>query len=268
MGGEGEGGRCEREGEREGEREERGRKKGGERERGGSRGSNILSSEAGESLRHEGNKVATPSSVMMMCREADRRMVMRSPCADAALDPPLWIVPSKARSLSASASFSASPSESIISLKTQSLSSQSTRIGVTEIKVPLGYCRSGWDTRGLGWRIHWGVEIAESSTNKQMMMSFICSCRNKTEEPSSIYTLRKVPTIRGSLEGLTLMISRSRMVLAWPTPHTTPFFLPPEDPFPVLLRHNSTPLWEPDPALARRPRQQQAGHIINHHGSI
>ena len=47
--------------------------------------------------------------------------------------------------------------------------------------------------------------------------------------------------------------------LSWPTPHTTRFFLPPEDPFPVLLRHNSTPLWEPDPALARLPRQQQAG---------
>jgi hypothetical protein len=47
--------------------------------------------------------------------------------------------------------------------------------------------------------------------------------------------------------------------LSWPTPHTTPFFLPPEDPFPVLLRHNSTPLWEPDPTLARRLRQQQAG---------
>ena len=47
--------------------------------------------------------------------------------------------------------------------------------------------------------------------------------------------------------------------LSWPTPHTTPLFLPPEDPFPVLLRHNSTPPWEPDPALARRQRQQQAG---------
>jgi hypothetical protein len=47
--------------------------------------------------------------------------------------------------------------------------------------------------------------------------------------------------------------------LSWPTPHTTPFFLPPEDPFPVLLSHNSTPLWEPDPSLARRQRQQQAG---------
>ena len=47
--------------------------------------------------------------------------------------------------------------------------------------------------------------------------------------------------------------------LSWTTPHTTPFFLPHKDPFPVLLRHNSTPLREPDPALARRPRQQQAG---------
>ena len=39
-----------------------------------------------------------------------------------------------------------------------------------------------------------------------MMMSFICSYRNKKEEPSSIYTLRKVRAIRGCLEGLTLMI--------------------------------------------------------------
>jgi hypothetical protein len=75
-----------------------------------------------------------------------------------------------------------------------------------------------------------------------------------------MYTLRRVRTIKGCLEGLTLMKSTSRMVLASPGPLlTTPFFLPPEDPFPVLLRHNSTSLWEPDPALARRPRQQQAG---------
>ena len=39
-----------------------------------------------------------------------------------------------------------------------------------------------------------------------MMMSFICSCRNRKEEPISIYTFRKVRTIRGCLEGLTLMI--------------------------------------------------------------
>jgi len=60
---EGEGGRGEREEgvrgrergrERKEARKERGRKGGGERERGGSRGSNILSSESGESLRHVG----------------------------------------------------------------------------------------------------------------------------------------------------------------------------------------------------------------------
>jgi hypothetical protein len=50
--------------------------------------------------------------------------------------------------------------------------------------------------------------------------------------------------------------------LSWPTPHTTPFFLPPEDPCPVLLRHNPTPLWEPDPAPARRQRQEQEGTAI------
>jgi hypothetical protein len=33
------------------------------------------------------------------------------------------------------------------------------------------------------------------------MMSFICSCRNKIEEPSSIDTLRKVRTIRGITGG-------------------------------------------------------------------
>ena len=30
---------------------------------------------------------------------------------------------------------------------------------------------------------------------QMMMMSFICSCRNKKEEQRSIYTLRKVRTI-------------------------------------------------------------------------
>ena len=49
-------------------------------------------------------------------------------------------------------------------------------------------------TRGLGWRIHCGVEVTESSTNKQHI----------------IIT-------------------------------TTPFFFPPEDPSPVLLRPNSIP---------------------------
>jgi len=49
--------------------------------------------------------------------------------------------------------------------------------------------------------------------------------------------------------------------LSWPTPHTIPFFLPPEDPFPVLLRHNSTPLREPDPTLARLPRLGQCNYV-------
>jgi hypothetical protein len=38
---------------------------------------------------------------MLTC-QADRSVVMRSPCAGAALDPPLWIIPNKALSLSLS----------------------------------------------------------------------------------------------------------------------------------------------------------------------
>ena len=34
-------------------------------------------------------------------------------------------------------------------------------------------------------------------------------------------------------------------------------FLPPEDPYPVLLSPNSTPPWELDPAPARRPQRPQ-----------
>jgi hypothetical protein len=49
-------------------------------------------------------------------------------------------------------------------------------------------------------------ESEHKSKQMMMMMSFICSCRNKKEEPSSICTLRRVRTIRGCLEGLTLMI--------------------------------------------------------------
>ena len=62
---------------------------------------------------------------------------------------------------------------------------------------------------GGGWRVEdmcYERLRAEASVMMMMMMSFICSCRNKKEEPSSIYTLRKVRTIRGCLEGLTLMI--------------------------------------------------------------
>jgi hypothetical protein len=44
---------------------------------------------------------ATPSRV---CGETDRGVVMRSPCAGDALDPPLWIVLNKTLSLSSSSS--------------------------------------------------------------------------------------------------------------------------------------------------------------------
>jgi hypothetical protein len=37
-----------------------------------------------------------------VCGEVDRCVVMRSPCAGAAVDPPLWIVPNQALSLSVS----------------------------------------------------------------------------------------------------------------------------------------------------------------------
>ena len=39
-------------------------------------------------------------------KSLDRSMVMRSPCAGATLEPPLWIVPHKALSLSLSLSVS------------------------------------------------------------------------------------------------------------------------------------------------------------------
>ena len=52
-----------------------------------------LSSESGESLRHVGCYSAE------CVGEVDSSVVMRSPCADAALDPPLWIVPNQALSV-------------------------------------------------------------------------------------------------------------------------------------------------------------------------
>jgi hypothetical protein len=50
-----------------------------------------------------------------------------------------------------------------------------------------------------------------------------------------MYTLRKVRTIRGCLEGLSLIVTMIRKKQdgpsrSWPTPHTTPFFPPPRRP--------------------------------------
>jgi hypothetical protein len=58
--------------------------------------------------RSESNSLAVPPRVG---GEAGKRVVMRSPCAGTALDPPLWtIVPNKALSLSLSLSLSESES--------------------------------------------------------------------------------------------------------------------------------------------------------------
>jgi hypothetical protein len=49
------------------------------------------------------------------------------------------------------------------------------------------------------------VQQAAVDEAKMMMMSFICSCRNKNQPPN-LYTPRVLPTIRGCLEGLALMV--------------------------------------------------------------
>jgi hypothetical protein len=51
------------------------------------------------------------------------------------------------------------------------------------------------------------------------------------------------------------------MYLTSPGPLLTPppSSSPPKTPIPVLLRPNSIPQWEPDPAPTRRPRRPQAG---------
>ena len=72
-------------------------------------------------------------------------------------------------------------------------------------------------------------------------MAFTCS---------SLLGVRLPISIRHSTNDMKTLEGPS---LSWPTPHTTPFFLPPEDPYPVLLRPNSTPQREPDPAPTRPP---------------
>jgi hypothetical protein len=61
-----------------------------------------------------------------------------------------------------------------------------------------------------------------------MMMSFICSCRNKNE-PKAIYpkgTSNHTGLFRGpSTNDMKKYDGPSR---SWPNPHTTPFFLPPD----------------------------------------
>ncbi len=91
-------------------------------------------------------------------------------------------------------------------------------------------------------------------------MSFICSDRNKIEAELHIYleegTYHK-RLFRGTITNDMKKEDGAR--LSWPTAHTTPFFLPPEDPYPVLLRPNSTAQWEHDPAPARLALRPKAG---------
>ena len=70
-----------------------------------------------------------------------------------------------------------------------------------------------------------------------------------TSTPQWIRRTRPREKKKGCLGGLALMIRKNSMVLgrSWPTPHTTPLFLPPEDPSPVLLRPNSIPEWREEP---------------------
>jgi hypothetical protein len=94
-----------------------------------------------------------------------------------------------------------------------------------------------------------------------IMMSFICSCRNKIGAELHIY-LEEGTYHKRLFRGPSTndMKEWDGPSLSWPTPHTTPFCLPPGDPScPVLLGPNSTPQWKPDPAPARRPRRPQAG---------
>ena len=58
-------------------------------------------------------------------------------------------------------------------------------------------------------------------------MAFTCS---------SLLGVRLPISIRHSTNDMKTLEGPS---LSWPTPHTTPFFLPPEDPYPILLRRNS-----------------------------
>jgi hypothetical protein len=90
-----------------------------------------------------------------------------------------------------------------------------TSAKVTSITRTGGYYTKARVTENFGSQIRgregWVItnpkeKMVQRMLQLLMIMSFICSCRNKKEEPSSIYTLRKVRTIRGCLEGLTLMI--------------------------------------------------------------
>jgi hypothetical protein len=77
------------------------------------------------------------------------------------------------------------------------------------------------------------------------MMSFICSCKNKNQ-PNAIDPKGTSHHGGGCLEGLALMIRKSRMVLAAPGPLLTP--------------SSSSSLTQPRLAGRPRPPQAESGH--------
>ena len=74
------------------------------------------------------------------------------------------------------------------------------------------------------------------------ILDLLCSCRNKLGAELHIY-LEEGTCHKRLFRGPSTndMKKQDGPSLSWPTPHTTLFFLPPEDPYPVILRPNSTP---------------------------
>ena len=93
-----------------------------------------------------------------------------------------------------------------------------------------------------------------------MMMSIICSCRNKIGAELHVY-LEEGTYHKRLFRGTSTndMKKQDGPSLSWPTPHTNPFFPPREDPYRVLLRPNSTLQWEPNPAEREREREREKG---------
>jgi hypothetical protein len=81
-----------------------------------------------------------------------------------------------------------------------------------------------WQKQKIGAELH--VYLEEGTYHRRLFRGPITDCDNDTKKQDGP--------------------SRS-----WPTPHTTPFFPPPEDPFPVLLRKLR-------PAMGTRPRPRRA----------
>ena len=93
-----------------------------------------------------------------------------------------------------------------------------------------------------------------------MMMSFICSCRNKKIGAKLHIYLRKVRTIRGCLEGSGQMFRKSRMVLAAPQLGSSQYTF--QYKWPTLLWTSTSGATGP---VRRTPTQPTSRHLIPTH---